>query len=699
MTEDNVREKITQALDGANQQLQGNPYLAEKIMAGENRGQRGSFRKRLIPLISVAMMLIVVTAAALLSRQTSVGGYGFWRYEEGQLLYRGENDKDFRVVMEDDQILAMDAEPEMNLLYYVTREDGEMRLRSVDPDGSGYHTPTRTINRKYRVQAIKSCDGAVYMLADTLAGNGQLYLLAGYDDEGFSEDQAIEGENWPNRGVTDFAADRNSIYAYCADTGRLAVFSAYDRKLKYDPVTVLGITCLEAGYQENGIDYVFALSDQSPAKVLLINTATGEKMDTGETVSLAEGRLDRDRYTLYAISDSDNRMTRFQVRDLSGKKALHELTIVNGDMLERAYLEAAIRMFNEQYPDTEVRLRFVEDDRVTATELMAGEAGIDLFMYRQSAETIPGELLFRNGAIRDLSAIPEIQAVLPVYQDVWHPVSAGGAIYGLPINRYIYQWQVNRKLAEEIGWKIPQGPWTIEAFEELVDQVIAWNKTHDEQVKLLCGNTEYLLSQYESTHIDIFSGTVNLETDAYIHLLELQIKLEKGHLLLPWREMGSLQNEQGVPEDVLFRVDTLPTLAGNAILPPIPSLEDPYPWLCQDWCIYLSANSPWPEEAACLMACLFSPEITTQRFDSRQWLKDPSLYETERPENEPPLPKSTAAYDELWEHLTRMKDTCILAKLPFMDWVELLESMYEGQISPETFAHTMQERIEMQLGE
>ena len=99
------------------------------------------------------------------------------------------------------------------------------------------------------------------------------------------------------------------------------------------------------------------------------------------------------------------------------------------------------------------------------------------------------------------------------------------------------------------------------------------------------------------------------------------------------------------------------------------------------------------------MACLFSPEITTLRFDSRQWLKDPSLYETERPENEPPLPKSTAAYDELWEHLTRMKDTCILAKLPFMDWVELLDAMYEGQISPETFAHTMQEKIEMQLGE
>ena len=706
MNDQNVRNQITRAIDEANWDLNGCPFLAEKIME-ENTSQTHTLsRKKLIPMISLALLLIVVTAFALMNRQSAVGAYGFWSYEDGRLMFQGENDQTSRIVLEDDRILAMDAETKSDTLYYITQDTEGMQLLSITPGGYAA-TPGRRINSKYNIQELRVSEMANgYILADTSTGSGQLYQIAGMD-ESLTPDMPLVTDGWQNQGITTFAIDQDTVYAYRGETGDLAVFTAYDRKLKHSPVTVHGITCLEAGYQENGVDYAFALSDQSPAQLLLINTKTGEKMDTGERTAMAGCRLDRDQHTLYVISDSEKRVVSFRISQLSGKKTLHDLTIVNGDILEDACLQAAIRMFNEKYPDVEVFLRYVDDDRIIATELMAGETGIDLFMYRSNAEYITGEMLFRNGAIRDLSAIPEILAVLPEYRNIWNPVSAGGKIYGLPINQNISLWKVNQELAERIGWELPRGCWTIEEFEQLMDRVIEWNETHEDQIILLCGETEYLMSQYESTHIDIYAGTVNLRTDEYIHLLELQKKMADHHLLLSRRDLRPDQSikESIIPQNALIRSGLYRIDEENIILPPVPDPAESNPWLATGWCMYVNANSPWPEETAYMMTCLFSPDVMSRRSyrDNGQWLKDKSRYGEEDPAltmMEGELnPETEALYNDALEHLTRSKRINMLADLPYADWVDLLESMLMGQISPEEYARIMQGKTEMTLGE
>ena len=691
MNEQNIRNQISRAIDESNQDLRGNPFLAEKIMAAEHPASSARSRRRLFPLITLSVLLIAVTALALISRRTSVGGHGVWTYADGQLFYQEEQDQSPQLVLENDQIRAIDADYKTNKLCFIARASGDLQLCSVD---QAHDAPEllRTVSSKYMVKAIRAYDGSVCMLTDTSTAKGQLYRLDGYD--GFwTEDRPLEAEDWPNQGVTAFAVGGDAIYAYCPESGRLATFANYDLSLRYPPVTVQGITCLEAGYQQDGTDYVFALSDQSPARLLLINTRTGEKLDTGETASVPDSRLDRDEYNLYVVSDAAPGRAGYRVSSLSGKKVLHDLTIVNGDIIERAWLEDAIRLFNERYPDVEVIQRYAEDDRVIATELMSGEPGIDLFSYRQTAEVIPGEQLYRSGAIRDLSALPELQAIADT-RALLHPESAGNAIYALPLSRLYCLWEVNPTLAETIGWQVPEGPWTLEAFETLVDQVIAWNESHEQQVILLCGNTEYLTDQYESTHIDLMADQANLMTDEYLHLLELQKKMYAHHLLLSQRDMPFETSRKPLSSNVLLRADYYHANSENLILPPIPSLEDPFPWLCQDWALYLNTNSPFQEEAVYLVSCLLSPEALACHFGGAESL----LHFEAAPEAESVSPVDFTAAG-LSERLTRLKITTILAHLPFADWLELWNAMLSGEISPEAYAQTLQQRLDQALGE
>jgi len=702
MNEERIRERVVRSVDGTNQNLQGEPTLAEKIIRHDVSQSSCMARRKLVPLLAAAILTVVVTAVALLSRQSAVGRYGTWIYENSCLMYQGAEEKAPRTVLEDVTILAMDEDLITNTLYYISRESDGMHLHNITSDGFS-HGDGRMINAKYQVLDLKVSSPNAYILANTSTGSGQLYRLDTFTDA-LAKDEPLETEGWENQGITAFAVDANSIYAYCAESGKLAVLSAYDRKLKYEPSTIFGLSCLEVGYQENGMEYVFAFSNQSPARLLLVNVKTGEKMDTGETVASADVHLDRDENTLYLISEGEGRMKPLRIRSLSGKQTLHDLTIVNGFILEDAYLRKGIELFNEKYPDVEVILREVEDDRTIATELMAGEDGIDLFLYRSIAEVVPGAMLLKNGAIADIKTIPEVQASLPAYREIWNPVVAHGKMYGWPIHRFLFLWKVNPAIAGKIGWEVPKDQWTIGDFEQLVDLAITWNESHEEQITLLCNETNYLLKQYESTHIDPYAGTVDLMTEEYLHLLRLQKKMADHHLLLPYQEMDqSLKTHASLlPSNTLFRADHYLISEEDIILPPVPSLEDPYPYLCQEYDLYMNENTPYPEETAWMMACLTSVEAATQRYyeNTGQWLRDQPLSSGTDPMffNEIP-PDTELKYNYALEHLTRLQDAQTYDGRPYQDWLELLDAMLSGTVTPEAYAGTMQERVEMALGE
>ena len=259
-------------------------------------------------------------------------------------------------------------------------------------------------------------------------------------------------------------------------------------------------------------------------------------------------------------------------------------------------------------------------------------------------------------------------------------------------------FQVNPKLAEAVGWEIPTGVWTWEDFDALADKVYAYNQTAEKPIYLAGENVlTNMRWQYEATHTDYYLGTADFQTAEYLGLLErIQDLSVRGLIYI--KDPHDLSFD--MPDNTLLWAEehALGKLGNDTyVLPPVYDIENPL-FLVDSWCLMANANSRYPEEAAYFLACYASVEATSNQFylNCGQWLKDKSLYGEQHDMRTPPSAQNEYLYNFVLEHGVPQLRDLELMRLQITEG--LLEMLMNGDITPQEYADTMQQKADMLIG-
>ena len=705
------RETVRDVINACYGGLKGDNDLADRIIAGHQKGKvlwfpsvRGRYA---MPVLIVSLLMITATALALalMNKPASVSTFGLWRYVDGQLTYQGDGDKRPRVILEDENIRFIAADDTDTGLYYITRQDNQTWLKNITQEGWA-QTPGRTINSRYNIVDLQVSMEA-YLLANTAQAQGQVFRLDVFGEETV-KDAAVSAEGWENKNISAFSVYGGTLYAYSAERKELAAIDLSSWRLLYKPIRAGGILALTAGMEKDGDPWVIALTQSEGTgqkRLLLINARTGEQQDTGEPMPDWAAYVNRNRNNLYVLGAEGVQAKSFRISALSGKQAVHELYIVNASQ-EDAVMQAAIKLFHQKYPDVELIFRRIDDERVVTTELMAGEGGIDVFGNISNGFT-PEGMMQKNGAILDLTDHPDIQKNWESWRDLRKLVSAEGRQFGVLADLRLYAFAVSEPWADKIGWDIPDGPWSMEEFEALVQKADHWNQTHEEHLYLLCDfKPPYFMIQYEAAHVNAYTGEADFETEEFQRILKLYKDMNDKELLYFREKLTGRENgyDYILPANTLLRVArgrlNWMNQAKRMILPPSPASQE-YPYVAEGWYLYANANSKYPEEAEYLLSCYASEEAASKNWypNCGQWLKDKTLYALEDS-------RVTVLQGSIKPDTERLFNQAIVRALPFRDvrelfWLkmELLPAFLQGDITAEAFSAAMQQKADMVLGE
>lgn len=694
---DNGHKRIRQAIENGYGGLTGDERLAARIINTSSRGWRlPSFR----PLVITAMMLVLMVgvALALVPQYFSVTDSGSWTYVDNQLLYQGAEAKRPTVVLELEGIRHMAAEEGTGMLYYITRaQGGGFTLHNTTNYGKELY-PSRHINAKYRIQDIVMDSSELYMLADTTTASGQIYRVYTYDES--IPDELLNIPNWENKGTTSFAVKDGVLYAYNSTTQMLSSIDLRNHTMLNAPVRAGNLTAISDGYELDGEQYVLGISD---GKLVAIGTLSGKILDTGVKLPTDAITLDTNSYTVHVGDSAGLIVGSYDITDLSGVE-LRQLYIV--DASDKApYIVEAEKLFREKYPDVEIVHRWTDGQIDYATEMMSGEPGIDIICFQDYHASIsPLPMLLKNGAILDITDEPEISALREDYRDIWNLTSANGRLYGVLDSLVPTLWEVDERLAAQIGWDIPTGVWTWDDFDALIDLVIAYNETADQPIDLLldAGGIGYAMEQFDAIHLDYFAGTSDYQSPAYINLLARQQRLAMNGLLSE-KHFDSMNDR--MDGSVLLRVDDWCVLRGMGnkryILPPAFDANDPR-YVINVRPMVINANTKLKEEAVYFLACLASVEAQGKKFyyNDGQWLKDKSLYVPEDPHALEYTGKPSDENEALFNYILEYGEPVVnIIEVWRTHFLELLPRLNEGEITPEEYAAIVQRQADMILGE
>lgn len=693
-----LHRRISDAIEETCGGLMGDEFLAGKIVNG---GRKPRLLKLRMALTMLMVLMIAAGAAfALVPRKYAVEDNGTWTYVDGQVLYQAAEAKRPEVVLEKEGIRNMAVDAATNTLFYITRaKGGGYTLESISSYGMPM-TPGRHINAKYRViQDIVMDSTTLYMLADTSTGDGEIYWIHAYSED--IPDDKISIPGWENKNTTSFAIWDDILYAYSAKTQQLAAIDLHSRTLLSEPVMAGDLTAITAGYTLDGEQYALGISD---GKLVAIGVSTGKRLDTGVELPAGSAALARTSYTLH-VSDSAGMLTgTYDITDLSGVE-LRQLYIVDGFSGSAVY-KVAEAMFHEKYPDVEIVHRWTDGSLDHATEMMSGEPGIDIVCFQDfTASFSPMPQLLKSGAILDITDEPEIAALREHYLDIWGLVSTNGRQYGVMDDALPTLWQVDAELAAKIGWEIPEGVWTWEEFDALIELVLAYNETAEKPVKLIAdyGIAGFAYAQFDATYLDFYAGTSNYDSEDYLRLIQREQKL----LLSGLRDERSSDN---IPEELdgscLIAIRrTFPRYQmgdDTYVLPPVYDAENPV-YNCWVTPLVINANTKMKEEAVYFLACFASVEATRQKapYYEGAWLKDESLYVevdagTIMFEGEGANEHNAVLYNFALEHGVPNLQIIEVTRLHVR---ELWERLKAGEITPEEYVAIIQRQADMVLGE
>lgn len=688
-----MNKRIHQAIEHTHAGLKPNEFLAEKIMARQKQPIRG--RKLTTAMVmALALLLVSVTAWALMHPMAAMDDYGLWTYEDGKLMYQKAGAKRPQVILENDSIVAMAADVDLpGTLYYVTWSEEGQRLLSITNYGYSV-TPGRDIDSSFNITDMVATGGSVYAVVNNKEIKNTVYSISAYSDQA-EWDAPLTIEGWTNKRVSKLSLHGDVLFAY-RDTGELAAINYRTGELYCPTVKVKGLQEVVAGFEKDGDQYAFVINDET--RLMLLNARTGEMIYSGQRISDKSTNMSRDENNLYIFDFDGTQTVQLNVAQLSGKEVDHQLTIVDGPGLTEPAMEVAIEMFNQKYPKVQVVRREILDNRVLATEMMADEGGVDVFAMQGMYGMTPAPGLLANGAIIDLTDMPEMQALRDDYRDIWGLVSTHGRQYGVLWATNVELIQVNPELAEAVGWEIPTGVWTWEDFDALAEQVHAYNQTAEKPIYLAGENVlTNMRGHYEATHLDYYLGTADFQTEEYLRLLErIQDLNAKG--LIYVKSPTDLNHK--MPTDTLLWVmeSSLGNLKNDTyVLPPVNDAEDPT-FLVDSWSLMANANSKYPEEAAYFLACYASVEATSSQFylNFGQWLKDQSLYDEQIDPRTPPSEQNEYLYNYVLEHGVPMLRDLDLMRLQITEG--LLEQLMNGDVTPQEYADAMQQKADVLIG-
>lgn len=699
-----MNKQIHQAIEHTHAGLNPNEFLADKIIAEQRQLSDGKAKgryslsfpqkmKRAL-VLAAALLLLTVTAIALMHPMSAMDDYGLWSYEDGKLMYQKAGEKRPKVVLEDDGIVAMAAdEGTHGLLYYITwSEEGQWLLSTTD---YGYPlTPGRKISSSFSITDMVAEGSRVFAVVNSKGIRNTVYSMGVYPDQA-EYDAPLRIEGWTNTRVSKLSLHGDVLLAY-RETGELAATDYRNLKLYCPTVKVKGLQDVVVGFEKDGDQYAFAIADGN--RLMILNTRTGEMIHSGKRISSNSINLSRDATSLYVYDFEGTQTARFNVAELSGREVDHQLTIVDGPELSEPAMEVAIELFNEKYPNVEVVRREILDNRVLATEMMADEGGVDVFSMQGLYGMTPAPGLLANGAIIDLTDMPEMQSLREDYRDIWSLVSTHGRQYGVLWDVHLDLYKVNAELAEAVGWEIPAGVWTWDDFDALADKVHAYNQTAEMPIYLAGENVlTNMRWQYEASHLDYYLGVAEFQTEEYLQLLgRIQDLCAKGLIYIP----SPTDLNQDMPKNALLWATNgaLRLLHSDTyVLPPVYEPDNPT-FLVDVWPLMANANSKYPEEAAYFLACYASVEATSQQFylNYGQWLKDKTLYTEYQDRYAPPSEHNEALYNFVLEHGVPMLRDLDLMRLQITEG--LLDMLMNGEITPQEYADAMQQKADMLIG-
>ena len=699
-----MNNRIHQAIEHTHAGLQPNEFLADKIIAEQRRlsGKPGkghyslSFSQKMkrMLIIATALLLLTATAFALMHPMTAMDDYGVWSYEDGKLMYQKSGEKRPKVVLEDDNIIAMAVdEATHGLLHYIAWSEDSQRLLSTTDYGYPM-TPGREIDSSFSITDMVAEGNRIFAVVNNKQIRNVVYSMSSYPDQAVY-DAPLRIEGWTNKRVSKLSLHENVLLAY-RETGELAAIDYRNLKLFCPTVKVAGLQDVVVGFEKDGDQYAFAIAEGN--RLMILNTRTGEMIYSGKRISSNSTNLSRDATNLYVYDFEGTQTARFNVAELSGREVDHQLTIVDGPNLSEPAMEVAIELFNEKYPNVEVVRREILDNRVLATEMMADEGGVDVFSMQGMYGMTPAPGLLANGAILDLTDMPEMQALRDDYRDIWGLVSTHGRQYGVMCDVHLNLFKVNPDLAEAVGWEVPTGVWTWADFDALADKVYAYNQTAQTPIYLAGENVLInMRTHYEASHLDYYQGTADFQSEEYLRLLaRIQDLCAKGLIYI----QSPTDLNQNMPKHTLLwsTNGALRLLDDDTyVLPPVDDADDPT-FLVDVWPLMVNANSHYPEEAAYFLACYASVEATSQQFylNYGQWLKDKSLYAEYQDRNAPPSEHNEALYNFVLEHGVPQVRELDLMRLQITEG--LLDMLMNGEITPQEYADSMQQKADMLIG-
>lgn len=704
-----MNQRIHQAIEHTHAGLKSNEFLADKIISEQRRlSERAvkghyslSFPQKLkrTLVFTMALLLITITAIALIPRQSAITNYGLWLYEDGKLIYQDREKDKSQVVLEDGTISHIASDPRNNTVYYITSTNEGQRLEGIT-EGGFRPIPGRELSSDYIVHQFKVEGSMAYMLADTPQGKGQLWRI---DLFGYIEDQLLSSEGWQNEHISSFCVvDERTLYAHSNENGQLFVISTYDYTAKQDPLPIWNIYSLMEGYEQDGVRYLFALTAGDRPRLVIVNTQNGEKQDAGVSIPRNSATLMRDRNHLYVVDSDSKQLASYRITELSGQRIIHTLTIVNGLIAETEAGKAAERLFHEKYPNVEIVHRWIDDPRVIVTEMMANEGNFDIITLQPGLVMTSVPAMLRSGAIMDVTDFEAIQDVKKDWRNIWDMVSVDGHQYGVPVMTSPYLWQVNPEVAQLLGWDIPEGKWNWTEFDELIDRMITYNQQHDQHLYLLAdsGVVPFIIDQYQQEFVNPYTGTADYQTERFRNILSIWMRLYENDLLYPYAGglvSGRRDDPHGVPNTLLRNVNLPLSALGNNIfiLPPV--WDENTPQLANVSPMCISGNSRYPEAAAYFLACYASVEATSKQYYGNygQWLNDGSLYVIE-----PFMESASEANTALWNTALEMCEAVHEHKdLMRMHWRELLPMLLAGEITPDKYMDIAQQQADMYIGE
>mgnify|MGYP003306920949 FL=1 len=699
-------QELINALETYMEQMSPSRNYAHQVLS-QREGEVPKMKKKAafsLVMAFVLMFLAVATAYALLPRKTTYDTFGSWSYLEGTLYYQTPDDKRATPIVEDENILFLSADDQM--LYYVTKGEKGKVIRSVMNNGLSLY-PERAINTKYNVRDFQMGDGTAYILAHTNQGKGVIYALHPMDSS--IPDWKLQGKGWENINNIAFCIHEDMLYAYSTEDGGTLASLSIGMDENCHTTLVPGLSSLCYGYEKEGEDHLFALSE---GKLVIVNAATGAKYDTGEKLPSGAAQVVRNHTSIFVNDDEGSLLTSYDANKLSGQRELRRLYVVNDVNFGHGTMADALPLFHEKYPDVEVVPRQINDSRKLATELMAGN-NCDIYLYGDFDLMPTYAELLKNGAVIELTHEPDFEALWDDYRDVWPMMSSNGRQYGWIYNYTVHLMWANPEIAAQIGWEIPTGVWTYADFDTLTEKVIAYNKTAEAPIFLMPEeHVHYFLSNFDALHVDYYQGTHALNSDAHVDMLRRIVYL-KGNNLLSTEKFEDFGKHAKLAPNTLMQFCSVGGLGSmgdkTMLLPPVENAQNPrYTFQTQSFLI--SANSPMKEEAVYLLACMAHPEIEGMGYNG-QMLKDKSRYlirdnsqaialGIQKPlsEQNEYLLNFALEHAVVWDEALEVTR----AKYGYYDTSDnptIFEMLLNGSLSPEEYAAIRTEQMNMYLGE